>query len=137
VPAPIPDAPLDVVMDRLRVFVEKHDRGLCMSLAEATLVERRDGALKLAVGAGFHRQRLIDRAAEVGVLCSRFFGTPTRVEIEAAAAAQDAARSRPDAPSRREQERRRRQEALRHPKVNIALEALKGEIVEIRPIGGD
>ena len=32
---------------------------------------------------------------------------------------------------------KRRQEALNHPKINVALDALEGEIVDIRPLGNE
>jgi hypothetical protein len=35
-----------------------------------------------------------------------------------------------------EADRRRRREALDHPAVNAALEILGGDVVEIRPLGG-
>lgn len=134
---PDPDASLAVVLDRLRVFAQKENRGLFASLDEAILLERGDGWLRLAIGAAFHRKRLEDRADELAEICGRFFGTPTRVEIvaQAPAGGDDAAAS--SVSSRREAERRRRQAALNNPKINIALEALKGEIVEIRPLGND
>jgi DNA polymerase-3 subunit gamma/tau len=134
---PEPDASLAVVLDRLRVFAQKENRGLFASLDEASLLERGDGLLKLAIAAAFHRKRLEDRADELAEMCGRFFGTPTRVEIVAQApiGGNDIAPS--SVSSRREAERRRRQAALNNPKINIALEALKGEIVEIRPLGND
>jgi hypothetical protein len=55
-----------------------------------------------------------------------------RVEIEADGD-QPSNPSGPDAESLR----RLRQEALNHPAVNAAVEILEGEIVEIRPIGGE
>ena len=127
-------APLAVVMDRLRVFAQNENRGLFASLDEAVLLERREGFVKLAVGAAFHRKRLQDREDELAETCGRFFGASTRVEIVAAAPGNGGhPRSAPD---RREDERRRRQEALNHPKINVALEALQAEIVDIRPLGG-
>jgi len=128
-------APLAVVMDRLRVFAQKENRGLFASLDEAVLLERRPGHLRLAVAAGFHRQRLQDRVADLAEVCGRLFGEPTRVEIVAEAGGAEAPPPPGRLSSRREEERRRRQEALRHPKINIALEALQGEIIDIRPLG--
>lgn len=139
---PIPEAPaeapLGVVLDRLRVFAQNENRGLFASLDEATPVERRDGFLRLTIAAGFHRKRLQDRGAELDQVCGRFFGTPTRVEIVEAEAGsrKDAVGRGNGVSSRREAERRRRQDALNHPKINVALEALQAEIVDIRPLGG-
>ncbi len=131
------DAALEVVFDRLRGFAQKENRGLFASLDEACLLERRDGYVRLAIPAAFHRKRLEDRAADLAEVCGRFFGMPTRVEIVAQASAEATGASPDSVSSRREADRRRRQAALKNPKINIALEALKGEIVEIRPLGND
>lgn len=136
-PAHEPDASLEVVLDRLRVFAQKENRGLFASLDEAVLLDRGPGAIRLAIGAAFHRKRLEDRSADLAEICSRFFGMPTRVEIVAQAAPETTGAAPDNVSSRREAERRRRQSALKNPKINIALEALKGEIVEIRPLGSD
>ena len=136
--APAPEAPPDVVLDRLRVFAQKENRGLFASLSEARLIERENGFLKLEVSAPFHRKRLQDNLAEFERICQRFFSRPTRIEINEAKTphSRDGQKSGTSSQSKREAERQRRQTALNHPKINVALEALKAEIVDIRPIGG-
>ena len=54
-----------------------------------------------------------------------------RVEISEALEAEQ-----PNPKPRLEESRRLRQEALNHPLVNTALEVLRAEVVEIRPLGG-
>jgi len=136
--APAPEAPAEVVLDRLRVFAQKENRGLFASLSEARILERENGFLKLEVSAPFHRKRLQDNLAEFESICQRFFSRPTRIEINEAktAHARGAQKTGHSSQSKREAERQRRQTALNHPKINVALEALKAEIVDIRPIGG-
>ena len=135
---PAPEAPVEVVLDRLRVFAQKENRGLFASLSEARITERTNGFLKLEVSAPFHRKRLQDNLAEFESICQRFFSRPTRIEINEAKAADSRGgpKSGTSSQSKREAERQRRQTALNHPKINVALEALKAEIVDIRPIGG-
>ena len=131
------EAPLEVVLDRLRVFAQKENRGLFASLNDAQILRRTDNLLEIQVPAPFHRKRLLDNLAELESVCERFFGQSLRVEIalDEPKAASGAERSQPA--SRREAERKRRQTALNHPKINVALEALQADIVDIRPLGGD
>ena len=137
-PTPLPaEAPFEVVLDRLRVFAQQENRGLFASLNDAQILKRTDSLLAIQVPAPFHRKRLLDNLAELESVCERFFGQSLRVEIalDEPKAASGAERSEPA--SRREAERQRRQTALNHPKINVALEALKADIVDIRPLGGD
>jgi hypothetical protein len=151
-PAVDDTVPLPVVLDRLRVFAQKRDRGLFISLDDASLLERRDGYVKLAIPNDFHHKRLSSRIREVEQMCSEFFGAeiradlvadaPTRGSAPGQAARGDASRAAvaqsagDGAISQREEERRRRRDALNHPGINIALEVLEADIVEIRPLGG-
>ncbi len=130
--APEPDAPLDVVFDRLCAAAREANRGLLAALDGGRLVERTADRLRIALPEGFGAQRLRDRVEVLEAVCTRLFGRKIRVEIEAEAAAEETAPERDD-----ERLRRRRQEALDHPAVNDALNILGGEIVEIRPLGGD
>jgi hypothetical protein len=68
-------------------------------------------------------------------IASRFFGcpTPVRIEIDEGAppdGVDGATRADPEAL------RRRRQAAINNPGVGRALEIMRGEILEIRPLGG-
>jgi len=76
-------------------------------------------------------RRFETRAQDLDEICTRFFGEPTRVQLEA-----EGAVAQSGAPvDGRDGERRRRQEALNHPAVNEALDVLGAKIVEIRPTG--
>jgi DNA polymerase-3 subunit gamma/tau len=132
--APADGAPLAVVFDRLRGFAQEANRGLFASLDGGRLLSRGGGRLAIAVRPGFHLKRLQDRLAELEAVCTRFFGEPTRVALEALADGSEGAQSPERARERRDQHRQRRQAALRHPAVNVALKELQGEIVEIHPI---
>jgi DNA polymerase-3 subunit gamma/tau len=127
-----PDAPPEVVFDRLRGLAGKGNPGLFAALEGGRLVERGDDHLRIAVPQPFLAQRLEDRRGALEAACAQFFGREMRVEIEADGD-QPSSPSGPDAESLR----RLRQEALNHPAVNAAVEILEGEIVEIRPIGGE
>jgi DNA polymerase-3 subunit gamma/tau len=137
IPADVPDpsAPLEVVLDRLRVFGQKQNRGLFASLEQADLLERSDEHLKLSVSGAFHQRRLLDQVDEVKRVCSAFFGSPMRVEI-VLSRREEIASPESAPPAARERVRSQRREALNHPSVNAALEILEGEIVDIRPLGG-
>jgi len=129
---PSSDAPLPVVLDRLRAVLTEEDRGLAAALEGAALVERTDQALRIAVPEAFAARRLERRLPELEAICARLFGRPTRVSISGPSNEATEPRSR----DREEQERaRRRREALDHPAVNTALEVLGGEVVEIKPLG--
>ena len=132
---PPPGAPLAVVLDRLRGFAHDTHRGLFASLEGGELLERSENALRICVRSAFHAQRLRDRSEELGAVCERFFGHPMRVEIEAADESSGAA-APSDPKQRREEAKRLRHQALNHPAVNLALEELKGHVIEIRPLGG-
>jgi DNA polymerase-3 subunit gamma/tau len=127
-----PDAPPEVVFDRLRGLAGKENPGLFAALEGARLVERGDDHLRIAVPQRFLAQRLEDRRGALEAACAQFFGRGMRVEIETDED-EPSGPSGPDA----ESVRQLRQAALNHPAVSAALEILEGEIVEIRPIGGD
>ncbi|MCZ7620528.1 MAG: DNA polymerase III subunit gamma/tau [Myxococcota bacterium] len=94
------------------------------------------------------------RQADLEAAAERFFGRSLRVEITeitgttgAAGAAGTAAVApappaaalggrTPRSDAAEEADRRRRREALDHPAINAALEILGGDVVEIRPLGG-
>jgi len=120
--------PLPVVLDRLRVVLADQDRGLAAALEGATLVERSDRALRIAVPEAFAARRLERRIADLEAVCERLFGRPTRVAISGPSSEEPGAREQVDA-----ERARRRREALDHPAVNAALEILGGEVVEIKP----
>jgi hypothetical protein len=128
-------APLDQVFDRLRAFAQEENRGLFAALEGGRLIGRTEQALRISLPSAIAVRRFQARMDELTAVCERFFGHPLRVvmETEGASGARPATQSAgpdPDA-------KRRRQEALNHPAVNQALEILKGEIVEIRPLGGE
>ncbi len=135
--APPQDAPLSVVFDRLRGFAQRDNRGLFASLEGGQLLARDEGSLRISLRSAFHAKRLRDRPEELDSLCRSFFGRSMQVEIEAPddAAGGDASQVSASPSQRREEARRLRHEALNHPAINIALEELKGQIVEIRPLG--
>ena len=132
------EAPTEVVFDRLRALAKEENRGLFASLDGCSLLEQRPGCLRLTSPSDFHAKRLGDKIESLEAICSRVFGTPTRVEIAVdppgGGNGGDTAAAR-DLP-RREEEQRRRQKALSNPHINAALEVLPAEIVEIRPLGG-
>jgi hypothetical protein len=128
-------APLDQVFDRLRAFAQEENRGLFAALEGGRLIGRTEQALRISLPSAIAVRRFQARMDELTAVCERFFGHPLRVVMETEGAggarpATQAAGPDPDA-------KRRRQEALNHPAVNQALEILKGEIVEIRPLGGE
>ncbi len=151
------DAPLPIVLERLRAAVAERDRGLAMALDRATLVERTDTHLRIAVPDPFAVRRLGRRQADLEAAAERFFGRSLRVEITeiteitgtpgTAGTAGTAAVApvpppaalggrAPRSDAAEEADRRRRREALDHPAINAALEILGGDVVEIRPLGG-
>jgi len=134
---PTEEAPLQVVYDRLRAMAQAENRGLFAVLDEGRLLARDDGLLRIALPAGFAARRLQGRNDALAAVCGRFFGAPTRVELEIRTdeGASPPARRRGPPPDS-DLARRRRQDALRHASVNGALEILGGEIVDIRPLGG-
>jgi DNA polymerase-3 subunit gamma/tau len=128
-------APLDVVFDRLRAFSRAESPAVFAALDGGRLVEQNDTGLRIAVPEAFAADRLRDKAPLLEALTARFFGRPmsVRVELDArdAAGEADAVSEDPDTL------RLRRQAALNHPGVSRALEIMGGEVVEIRPLGGD
>lgn len=131
-PAKPPDAPLEVVFERLRDFAGKGNPGLFAALEGGRLVERGEDHLRISVPQRFLAQRLEDRRDALEKACADFFGRGMRLEIESDGD-EPSGPTRPDAESRRQL----RQAALNHPAVNAAVEILEGEIMEIRPIGGE
>jgi DNA polymerase-3 subunit gamma/tau len=131
--APSPQAaPSGVVFDRLRGFVRERSHGIFAALEGGAVRAQQDGALTLAIPAGFSARRLQEKGEELDALASEFFGAPTRVLIEDAstASAADARATTSD-----EATRQRRQAALNDDGVARTLEILDAEIVEIRPLG--
>ncbi len=130
----VPDesAPLPVVFDRLRAFVGREHPRLAAALEGGKLLERESGRLRIAVPNRFAAQRLGGRRDIVEDLCSRFFGEPTRVEVEMQKAGSPGGGPRNDP----ETARKLRQKALNHPAIGAAIETLEGEITEIRALGG-
>jgi len=127
-----PSAPLPVVFDRLAAFVAERNPRLAAALEGGGLLEREEGALKLRAANGFKHRRLSGRTAELGEICSAFFGRPTRVEVTAAGETQEEPSAAAPVTGS-EQLRELRQKALNHTAIGDALEVLDGEIAEIRP----
>jgi hypothetical protein len=123
--------PPEAILDRLRATLGEGDRALAAALEDATLVERNEKQLRLAVSDAFAARRLERRVPDLEAAAARLFGRTVRVSIAGpdSLAPRDGARGEVDD----ELARRRRREALDHPAVNTALEVLGGEVVEIRP----
>jgi len=132
--APEPDAPLPVVLDRLRAFVRSRSPQIAAALEGARLVERRPDRLRLEGTHAFAERRLRDRARRLERECEAFFGAPVAIEVVERSPGPDDGGPAPA--DRAEEQRRLKQAALQHPGVNAALELLGGEIVEIRPLSG-
>jgi DNA polymerase-3 subunit gamma/tau len=131
---PAADAPLPVVFDRLRGFAQQANRGLFAALEGGRLVACTAETVRIALPSSIAVRRLEARLAELEGVVERFFGGPRRVVLESDGAAAEPA---PRAAGPDPLAQRRRQEALNHPAVNQALEILQGEIVEIKPLGGN
>ncbi|MCZ6464873.1 MAG: DNA polymerase III subunit gamma/tau [Proteobacteria bacterium] len=127
-----PEAPPEVVFDRLRGFAQERNRGLFASLEGGRLLEHTSDRLRVGLPNAFHARRLGDRIREFEAVCSQFFGHELRVEIVAESEHGNGAQSDT---AQREAARQRRKDALNHPAVNVALRELEAEIVEIRPLG--
>jgi DNA polymerase-3 subunit gamma/tau len=132
---PDADAPLPAVFDRLRAFVREQSPAIHAALGGGRLVERGESGLRIAVAERFAADRLREKSAQLEQIAARFFGhpTPVRIELEEGAqpdAADGATRVDPEAV------RRTRQAAINNPGVGRALEIMRGEILEIRPLGG-
>jgi DNA polymerase-3 subunit gamma/tau len=131
---PADDAPAAVVFDRLRGLAGERNRTLAAAMEGGRLVERSEAALRFAVPHAFAAQRLNDRRGALEALCAHFFGRPMQVEIQAESGTASAGGA---GAADSEAVRLLRQEALNDPGVAAALDVLEGEIVEIRPLGGD
>jgi DNA polymerase-3 subunit gamma/tau len=127
------NAPLPVVFDRLRNVACKGNPGLYAALEGGTLLECSQEVLRIRVPQSFTAQRLVDRRSALEAACEEFFGRPLRVEIETAGS--PAETGGPGALPNAEAMRQLRIQAMEHPAVNEAIDALGGEIVEIRPLG--
>jgi DNA polymerase-3 subunit gamma/tau len=132
-----PDAPLEVVYDRLAAFAQQENRGLFAALAGGRLVAREPGRLRIRLASTIAARRLAARGRDLEAVCERFFGEPVRVELESDSGDAAPGRARASGAADDAAARRRKQRALDHPGVNAALEVLGGEIVEIRPLGED
>jgi DNA polymerase-3 subunit gamma/tau len=132
-----PDAPLEVVYDRLAAFAQQENRGLFAALTGGRLVSREPGRLRIRLASAIAARRLAARGRDLEAVCARFFGEPVRVELETDSGEAAPGRPRPNGATDDAAARRRKQRALDHPGVNAALEVLGGEIVEIRPLGED
>ncbi|MAI79327.1 MAG: hypothetical protein CL917_10335 [Deltaproteobacteria bacterium] len=131
------DVPLATVMDRLKAFAQKEDRALFSSLDGARLLERSNGSLRIGIGNTFHRNRIESQLQALTETTERFFAEPMRLEIVADDRGPASAATPSPKGGKREHERKRRSEALNHPSINLGLEELRGEIVEIRPLGSE
>jgi len=127
--------PLGVVFDRLRAFSREESPAVFAALDGGRLVEQNDTGLRIAVPEAFAADRLRDKAPLLEELAASFFGHPTSVRVELDA--RDAAGEADAVSEDPETLRVRRQAALNHPGVSRALEIMGGEVVEIRPLGGD
>ena len=132
---PAAGAPHGAVYDRLRVFAQSENRGLFAALEGGRLLERSPGRIRLELPPSIGARRLSGRVRDLEEVCARLFGEPTAVEIEVAESG--AQRQRSDRAAEESVARERRREALSHPAINTALEILGGEILEIRPLGGE
>jgi len=128
-----PDAPPPIVYDRLCAYAQEQNRGLFTALEGGRLVARDEGRIELELATGVAARRLEGRIGELEAVCERFFGRPTRVALTAKERPTPGSDPGPTA----DRALRQRKEALSHPNVNQALEILGGEIVEIRPLGGE
>jgi DNA polymerase-3 subunit gamma/tau len=125
-----------VVIDRLRGFIRSEHPGLFAALEGARLVDSGNQHLRVSVPEPFAAQRLRDRIETLESACAKFFGHPTRLEIQA-----EEAETQPDEAAAHggrkaltgEAMRQLRQRALNHPAISRAVEILDGEITEIRP----
>jgi DNA polymerase-3 subunit gamma/tau len=133
-----PRTPPPIVYDRLCALAQKRNRGLFAALEGGRLVAREEGRIQIELPTSVATRRLESRIGELEEVCAGFFGRATRVTLTTKESPTPGPESSPEE-GRAEAElaRRRRKEALSHPNVNQALEILGGEIVEIRPLGGE
>ena len=136
-PAQSTEAPLENVLDRLRVFAGKHDRPLSASLENAVLLDRSENSLRIAPSSPFQAKRLEDRLQDLEKVATEFFDQPIKVELTPFERPGEAAEVAPAPGTRREREREKIQTALNHPALNEAITALGGQIVKIVPLGGE
>ena len=85
----------------------------------------------------FHRKRIEEKADTLRATVERFFGKRMGVELIAGQEKSPTTSSSPSVGEKRERDRKQRNAALNHPAINVGLEELRGEIVEIRPLGSD
>jgi DNA polymerase-3 subunit gamma/tau len=125
-------APLPLVMDRLRAFVQAANPSLAAPLDGGRLLERGPEQLRIGVPGSFAATRLQTKLPALEEICARFFGRRMRIEVVQLEPDAGSGRPRPEID---DLARRRKQEALQDPAVNAVLEILGGEIIEIRPLG--
>ena len=124
-------APPATIFDRFKAKALELDRSKFASLDGTTLVAIEGNVIRIGADAAFHVERLRARQPDLEALATQLFGKPTKITVEIATATAAREQSRES----REHERRQRQEALNSEPVNLAIEVLKAEIVEIRPLG--
>ncbi len=124
-------APPETLFDRFRTKALETDRSRFASLDGTTLVGIEGNTIRIGAPAAFHAERLRQRIVELEGLATELFDQPTRITVEIAAARA----AREESLESREKSRRQRQEALNSEAVNLAIDVLKAEIVEIRPLG--
>jgi DNA polymerase-3 subunit gamma/tau len=133
VPPEEPGAPRPIIYDRLCAFAQEQNRGLFAALEGGRLVAQDEGRIEIELATSVGVRRLMARIGELEAVCKRFFGRPTRVTLTA----KERLVPGSDPGPADDRALRQRKEALSHPNVNQALEILGGEIVEIRPLGGE
>ena len=126
-------APPATIFDRFKAKALELDRSKFASLDGTTLVAIEGNVIRIGADAAFHVERLRARQPDLEALATQLFGKPTKITVEIAAETAAREQSRES----REHERRQRQEALNSEPVNLAIEVLKAEIVEIRPLGAN
>jgi len=131
------EAPLENVLDRLRVFAGKQDRPLSASLENAVLLERNDHSLRIAPSSPFQAKRLEDRLQDLERVATEFFDQPVKVELTPFERPNEGAQVGAPSGKARDREREKIQTALNHPALNEAIKALGGQIVKIVPLGGE
>jgi len=110
--------------DELLGFVQQRKLGLYLTLTHARFVGGGAGQLVLGVAKEKFRSELSSRTTQSQLegFASEFYGTPTRVRIEAVSEEVPPPAATPQA-----------SEMLEHPSVKAAVEILGGEVREIRP----
>ncbi len=111
--------------EELLGFVQQKKIGLYLSLSHARFLARANGTLAVGVAKEKFRAELTSRAtqSQLEALISEFYGTPTRVRVEAVS--EEARSAAPAAASANEM--------LEHPSVKAAVDILGGEVREVRP----